>query len=149
MSPRRRGFKPEPAQAHPLVRQFTAVLNDRRLRYADISERAGVATKTMQAWRTRHMPRLDVFDAALNAAGLELVIRPIGTRACDLTRIEERAVEAAFQAAAGRAMKRRSDLTQAEALELLRSEQMEPPDYLSLCAEKGWEPKAFAEGDTP
>lgn len=37
-------------------------------------------------------------------------------------------------------MKRRSKLTQNEALVLLRSEQMEPNDYLSLCEEMAWDP---------
>ena len=33
---------------------------------------------------------------------------------------------------------KRSDLTQFEALQLLRSEQMDASDYLALCIEKNW-----------
>lgn len=35
--------------------------------------------------------------------------------------------------------KRRSDLTQEEALALLRSDQMQIADYIALCDERGWD----------
>lgn len=66
----RRGRIAVAPHAHPLVRQFD----------------------TMRFWQWRHMPRVDLLDAALNALDLELVIRPIGTRDRDLERIERRAV---------------------------------------------------------
>lgn len=63
------------AHAHPLVRQFIQEMNKQQATFAEVSERAGVGIDTLRFWQTRHMPRLDLFEAALNVLGLELCIR--------------------------------------------------------------------------
>lgn len=92
-----RGYKPAPAHAHPLVKQLIIEMNKQRATFGDIAGRTNIGIDTMRFWQRRHMPRLDLFDAALNALDLELVIRPLGTRARDLKRIEQQAVERAFK----------------------------------------------------
>lgn len=78
---RRGGLRvPPPAHCHPLVREFVGHINDQKTTLAEISTRSGVAVDTLRFWPTRHMPRLDLFDAALNTLDLELAIVPRGTR---------------------------------------------------------------------
>lgn len=72
----RRGQISLPAHAHPLVRRFISELNEQQTTFAEVAARANVGVDTMRFWRWRHMPRLDVFEAALNAIDLELCIRP-------------------------------------------------------------------------
>lgn len=62
-------------RAHPLVRVFIAELNLQQTTFIEVSERSGVGVDTLRFWPTRHVPRLDTFEAALNAIGLELHIR--------------------------------------------------------------------------
>jgi hypothetical protein len=76
----RPGRIPVPAHCHPLVRVFVAEMNDQRATFAQLAGRTGVGIDTMRFWPTRHMPRLDTFEAALNTLGLELVIRRADTR---------------------------------------------------------------------
>jgi hypothetical protein len=71
---------PEPRSCHPLVREFVGHVNDQKTTLAEISARSGVAVDTLRFWPVRHMPRLDLFDAALNTLDLELAIVPRGTR---------------------------------------------------------------------
>jgi lambda repressor-like predicted transcriptional regulator len=71
----RRGAIRIPQHAHPLVKRFAAELNEQQTTYAEVSERSGVGVDTLRFWMTRHNPRLDLFDAALNVVGLELTIR--------------------------------------------------------------------------
>lgn len=71
----KRGALTIPAHAHPLVRRFFAELNAQRTTLAEVSERSNVGVDTMRFWATRHTPRVDLLDAALNTIDLELVIR--------------------------------------------------------------------------
>jgi len=71
----RRGAIKVPQHAHPLVRQFANELNEQMTTFAEVSERSGVGVDTLRFWMTRHVPRLDLFDAALNTVGFELAIR--------------------------------------------------------------------------
>jgi hypothetical protein len=73
----RRGRIAIPAHAHPLVRQFIAEMNKQQATYAELAARTKVGVDTMRYWPKRHIPRLDTFEAALNALGLKLVIRRI------------------------------------------------------------------------
>lgn len=72
----RRGKVKTAEHAHPLVREFVAALNEQQTTYREVADRAGVGVDTLRFWPTRHMPRLDLFEAALNVLGLELCIRP-------------------------------------------------------------------------
>lgn len=71
----RRGQIKIPDHAHPLVKVFVAEMNDQRTTFAEMADRTAVGIDTMRFWTTRHMPRLDTFEAAINTLGLELVIR--------------------------------------------------------------------------
>lgn len=71
----RRGAIKVPRHAHPLVRRFVTELNEQMTTYAEVSKRSGVGVDTLRFWATRHIPRLDLFDAALNTVGLELAVR--------------------------------------------------------------------------
>lgn len=71
------GAIPLPVHAHPLVREFFVHMNTRGAVIADVAEYSGVGIDTLRFWRTRHVPRLDVFEAALNTIGYRLVIAPI------------------------------------------------------------------------
>ena len=61
--------------AHPLVRLFFAAMNEQQTTFAELAGRTHVGIDTMRFWQRRHMPRLDLFEAALNALDLELCIR--------------------------------------------------------------------------
>ena len=61
--------------AHPLVRHFLAIANKRELSLREIGKKAGVSHQNLSLWAHRSHPRLDTFEAALNAIGYELVIR--------------------------------------------------------------------------
>ena len=65
---------------HPLVCQMFDALNERGLGWTRLSAISGVSVSTIQNWTFRSMPRLDLFEAVLNALGLELIIAPRGTR---------------------------------------------------------------------
>lgn len=71
---RRGGIRIAP-NAHPLVRQFMAEMNEQQTTFAEVSERSNIGVDTLRFWQSRHMPRLDLFDAALNVLDLELHIR--------------------------------------------------------------------------
>lgn len=69
-----RGKIPLPQHAHPLVVRFVKEMNARGRTYREVGAESGVGVDTMRFWRTRHVPRLDVFDAVLNTIGLQLTI---------------------------------------------------------------------------
>jgi len=63
------------SNAHPLVRLFFAAMNEQQTTFVEVASRTHVGVDTMRFWQGRHMPRLDLFEAALNALDLELCIR--------------------------------------------------------------------------
>jgi hypothetical protein len=69
-----------PQHVHPCVRGFFVAMRDEQASRADLSARSGIGIFTFTGWRKRHMPQLDVIDAALNAMDMELAIVPIGSR---------------------------------------------------------------------
>jgi hypothetical protein len=70
-----RGRLTIPPRAHPLVRWLFAELNEQQTTLEELSERTSVGVDTIRFWATRHMPRLDLFEAAVNALDFELVVR--------------------------------------------------------------------------
>lgn len=50
-------------------------MNEQQTTFAELAERTKIGVDTMRFWQTRHMPRVDLLDAALNALDLELVVR--------------------------------------------------------------------------
>lgn len=69
-----RGKLPIPDRAHPLVREFIALLNMTQTTLTEVSQRAGIRRSTISAWRYKHVPRLPELQAALNTIGYELAI---------------------------------------------------------------------------
>lgn len=65
-----------PEKAHPLVRRLFELMNEERVCMHDVAARAGVRRGTISDWRYNRNPQLPVFEAACNALGYELVIRP-------------------------------------------------------------------------
>lgn len=59
----------------PLVQQLVEVMNEQQASGADVERRAGLCRSTVGNWRRRVMPRLDLFVAAANALGYEVVLR--------------------------------------------------------------------------
>lgn len=72
-----RGKLPIPEHAHPLVRHFFRLLNKHRTVISEVAPRASLASVTISDWRYRRNPTLPTFEAALNAIGYELYIRPM------------------------------------------------------------------------
>lgn len=74
MGTRWRGKIPIPPHAHPLIRQLVRRANQEMTTLSEIADRAGMPRATISDWRYSRMPRLDNFEAALNAMGLKLAI---------------------------------------------------------------------------
>lgn len=72
----RRGKIKIAPHAHPCVRRFFEEMNRQETTFAEVASRTSVGIDTMRFWQTRHMPRVDLLDAALNSIGLELYVRP-------------------------------------------------------------------------
>lgn len=61
--------------AHPCVRSLMEAMNEQQTTFKELAQRTRVGIDTMRFWQTRHMPRVDLLDAALNALDLELCVR--------------------------------------------------------------------------
>jgi len=60
----------------PPLKQFFQMLKESKLTVVDIAEKSGVAASTISDWRRGFStPRLDLFVAVCNAAGLEIELR--------------------------------------------------------------------------
>lgn len=75
-----RGQIPIPSHAHPLVRRLIEIANEQMTTLSEVGERAGQSPKTISNWRYRSVPRLDNFEACLNAMGYELIVREMKNR---------------------------------------------------------------------
>lgn len=65
---------------HPVVTGLFAEMRAQRTTLERVAKPAGIERGTLGGWRRRHMPYLDMIDAALNVLGLELAIVPAGDR---------------------------------------------------------------------
>lgn len=68
---------PVAPHAHPLVRQFFAIVARDKTAITDVGERAGISHVTISKWKSLHSPTLVTFEAALNVVGYRLKIVPI------------------------------------------------------------------------
>ncbi|MDQ2084542.1 hypothetical protein RA307_30540 [Xanthobacteraceae bacterium Astr-EGSB] len=80
---RHRGQIEIPAHTHPIVRGLFEAMNRRLAKQFEVSCASGVHANVMNNWRGRHLPRLDLIDAALGALDFELAIVPRGRRGPD------------------------------------------------------------------
>lgn len=69
-----RGHLWVPEHAHPLVRQLVVLMNEKRITFTELARVAGLTGATLASWKSKHNPRVDSFEAALNALGYELQI---------------------------------------------------------------------------
>jgi hypothetical protein len=70
-----RGKMRIPPHAHPLIREFVRLLNERNMTLTEAAKKSGNSRDTLDGWRYKALPRIDLFEAALNGAGFELCIR--------------------------------------------------------------------------
>ncbi len=73
--PMRAGEIPIPAHAHPLVRQFVQAMNSQKKTMREVARKAGLEENTVYSWRYRQNPKIENFEAAVNALGYELCLR--------------------------------------------------------------------------
>lgn len=64
-----------PPGCHPLVAALVEAMNDRRLDFPTLGEKAGVCPRTIAEWRYSRTPNLTNFIAAAEAVGLEVVVQ--------------------------------------------------------------------------
>ena len=64
------------ANAHPFVRRLIEEAQRQQIGLQDLAERAGISYDALRNW-TRSKPDIDTIQAALNAVGLELVVKYI------------------------------------------------------------------------
>lgn len=62
-----------PAQAHPLVQAIFCEMNNQKITYIQLSDRAGVNFKILERWRTGVLPQLQTLELVLKALDLTLV----------------------------------------------------------------------------
>jgi len=62
-----RGRLTIPPHAHPLVRRLFEELNAQQTTIEELAGRTNIGVDTIRFWASRHIPRLDLFVAALNA----------------------------------------------------------------------------------
>lgn len=74
----KRGRIPTPQHTHPLVTELVARMNTEHATFNDIGQRAGIKRDTISGWTRHRMPKLDLFVAAANALGYEVVLREAG-----------------------------------------------------------------------
>ena len=69
-------FRPHtiPEHSHPLVRQLFQHMNDKRLIKPAVLERAGLSKSTFESWKKKACPNIANFEAACNAAGLDIIL---------------------------------------------------------------------------
>lgn len=66
-----------PVHAHPLVREMYAHIIEQNLTLGEVSERSGVAEKSISHWRSKYTPLTQNLEAVLNVLGYRLAIVPL------------------------------------------------------------------------
>lgn len=72
-----RGRLKIPRHAHPFVRRLIGELNKQDMTMHELAEQSGVHVRTIQAWRWKNLPKIDLLEACFNALGLRLVIEKL------------------------------------------------------------------------
>ncbi|MDQ2084670.1 helix-turn-helix transcriptional regulator [Xanthobacteraceae bacterium Astr-EGSB] len=80
---RHRGLIEVPTHTNPVVRGVFEAMNRRLRTQNEVSAASGVHVSVISSWKYRHMPRLDLIEAALNTLDFELAIVPRGHRGPD------------------------------------------------------------------
>lgn len=66
-----------PKHAHPLVRRLILELNRQGTTMQELAERSGVHLRTIQAWRHKNLPKVDLLEACFNTLGYRLRVERI------------------------------------------------------------------------
>lgn len=72
-----RGRLTIPKHAHPLVRRLIHELNRQGTTMHELAERSGVHLRTIQAWRHKSLPKVDLLEACFNSLGFRLRVEEI------------------------------------------------------------------------
>lgn len=72
-----RGRLTIPKHAHPLVRRLILELNRQSTTMHELSERSGVHLRTIQTWRHKNLPKIDLLEACFNTLGFRLRVERI------------------------------------------------------------------------
>lgn len=72
-----RGRMSIPKHVHPVVAKLFREMNQQRTTLGEVAERSGLSVTCLSDWRYRKMPTVANLDAAFNALGLTLTVRPL------------------------------------------------------------------------
>jgi lambda repressor-like predicted transcriptional regulator len=72
-----RGRLTIPKHAHPLVRRLILELNRQSTTMQELAERSGVHLRTIQTWRHKNLPKIDLLEACFNTLGMRLIVQEI------------------------------------------------------------------------
>lgn len=79
-----RQFRPTairiPERADPVIKALFRLMQAEHLGIKDVSDRSGVAERSIRSWRTTSAPTLPSLQAALGVFGYELVVRKTKAR---------------------------------------------------------------------
>lgn len=65
-------YRPSIHNNNPIVKFLFQEMHRQRVCQMDLSERVGLHRDTLRNWRTRHTPKIDDIEAALNYLGYKL-----------------------------------------------------------------------------
>lgn len=72
-----RGRLSIPKHAHPLVRRLIVELNRQDTTMHELAARSGVHMRTIQSWRHKTLPKVDLLEACFTALGYRLRVEEI------------------------------------------------------------------------
>lgn len=69
-------FKPKtiPENAHPLVQSIFDEMNNQKMTYIQLADKAGISFKILERWRTGVTPQLQTLAVVLTALNLTLTV---------------------------------------------------------------------------
>lgn len=72
-----RGRLVVPKHAHPFVRMLIRELNRKDMTMHELADESGVHVRTIQAWRHKNLPKIDLLEACFNVLGMRLSVEEI------------------------------------------------------------------------
>lgn len=66
-----------PQRAHPLIKRMYELMNVEKVSLLTVANSSGVHKDTINNWRRRGAPRVDMLEACLNVIGYRLTIEKI------------------------------------------------------------------------